>query len=754
MRGKAIWIVLFFLFPLLSDAQLSIKGKVAAKDSGMPLLGASVVCGPQGTITDENGEFQLVTGQGCELTISYVGYRSIIQSIRTSANDLFFSLEEISEVLDITTVTANKFEQRLSESTVAVEILKPNLLRSTNTVKSDDILNKLPGVQVVGGQANIRGGSGFSYGAGSRVMVLLDDMPALQVDAGYANWGDMPVEAISQLEVVKGASSSLYGSAALNGIINFRRIQPGAKPETNAFVSLTHYLSPRDEKYKWWGDTLIPYRLNVGFAHAQKLNKTDLTIHGYFGKLQSYAKETYETRGRMGFNIKHALSDRTFLGVNSLINVMESSDFFIWRNALRGIYEPFAGTISSGNRIRMSIDPYLIHYQKNGAKHRLNTRYFYINNNNNNNQQNQSSTYFAEYQFSHVFAPLDLHYSVGGVLSITDSKAQLFGDSTYLYTNAATYIQLDKKIGERFTISAGARYEFNRQNSPEEFQGFTIPGGKVEDSQIISRLGLNYKIMEYSSLRLSWGQGYRYPTVTERFISTQFGGFTIFPNPVLNPEYGWSAELGIKQGFKLAAFKGYLDLAAFTQEYEDMIEFTFLENPYGFKPINIGNTKISGYEASIIGQFSLGEIPITTILGYTYINPIYKNFEDRPEIKENTSTDQNVLKYRSKHSAKADVEASWKNFKLGYAIQYYSHVINIDKRFESPIGGVDLFSIKAYRDMDNDGSIVMDTRISYTMGKMTLGFLVNNILNAAYTVRPGVLEAPRNISLRLDMNLK
>ena len=37
---------------------------------------------------------------------------------------------------------------------------------------------------------------------------------------------------------------------------------------------------------------------------------------------------------------------------------------------------------------------------------------------------------------------------------------------------------------------------------------------------------------------------------------------------------------------------------------------------------------------------------------------------------------------------------------------------------------------------------------------MTLGFLVNNILNAAYTVRPGVLEAPRNISLRLDMNLK
>lgn len=66
-------------------------------------------------------------------------------------------------------------------------------------------------------------------------MVLLDDMPALQVDAGYANWGDMPVEAIAQVEVVKGASSALYGSSALNGIINFRRLQAGVKPETNAF---------------------------------------------------------------------------------------------------------------------------------------------------------------------------------------------------------------------------------------------------------------------------------------------------------------------------------------------------------------------------------------------------------------------------------------------------------------------------------------------------------------------------------------
>ena len=65
---------------------------------------------------------------------------------------------------------------------------------------------------MVSSQPNIRGGSGWSYGAGSRVLLLVDDIPALQADAGLAQWDDIPVENIAQIEVVKGAASALYGS--------------------------------------------------------------------------------------------------------------------------------------------------------------------------------------------------------------------------------------------------------------------------------------------------------------------------------------------------------------------------------------------------------------------------------------------------------------------------------------------------------------------------------------------------------------
>ena len=48
---------------------------------------------------------------------------------------------------------------------------------------------------------------------------------------------------------------------------------------------------------------------------------------------------------------------------------------------------------------------------------------------------------------------------------------------------------------------------------------------------------------------------------------------TIFPNENLNPETGWSSELGIKQVLKIGEWKGFIDVAAFMMQYNDMMEF-------------------------------------------------------------------------------------------------------------------------------------------------------------------------------------
>ena len=101
--------------------------------------------------------------------------------------------------------------------------------------------------------------------------------------------------------------------------------------------------------------------------------------------------------------------------------------------------------------------------------------------------------------------------------------------------------------------------------------------------------------------------------MAELFISTQIAdGIFVYPNPGLKPENGWSAELGLKQVIKYNTWLGYLDIAGFKMQYDDMMEFTFgrfgedngFENflGYGFKSVNVGKTQISGIELSIAGQ--------------------------------------------------------------------------------------------------------------------------------------------------------
>lgn len=743
--------ILLFSFAsiCLQGQTMTISGIVTDDSSGEPLIGATIQCGEDGTISDTYGKFEITIDRGCILEISYIGYQTV--KIEKLSDNIKISLTPESKVLNTLIVTGSKYQKRLSETTVSVDVIKPDLISSINARSSGDILNKVPGVQIIGGQANIRGGSGFSYGAGSRVMILIDGMPALQADSGFANWGDMPVEALDQVEILKGAASSLYGSAAMNGIINFRRKTPGTKPSLNIFSSYTRYLDPAIGISKWWEDNDARYVANAGMSYTQKLGNLDLSAHGFYSNEESFRAETFTEKGRGGINLKYHLNDNLKIGINSLINFNSGQDYFIWDNDLRGIYKPFPGTLSSGSRTRAIIDPYIYYYGKNNAVHRLQLRYYYINNKNEFNRSNSSSNTFGEYQFQKNFDKSDLVWTSGLVTSSTSTKAELFGDTAFTYNNLGVYTQIEKSW-TKWSFSAGMRYEYNEQLSPEFFEGFHIPNGKNTDGAFVSRLGINYAMSKATNLRASWGQGYRFPTISERFIRTSFGGFEVFPNPLLDPENGYTAEIGLKQALQLGGLKAFADFALFTSTYYNMIEFSFLSDPLGFMPINVGETRINGSEVSLNGQFEIGDLNFNLLTGYTFIDPKYLNFNEREEIRNNLSTNKNVLKYRSRHSAKLDLRCDWKWVRLGISLQHNSNQVNIDKRLETPFDGVDLFKIQAFRERNNNGYQLVDLRLGGVYKSLGINFILSNVLNQNYTIRPGLLEAPRNLTVRIDYN--
>jgi iron complex outermembrane receptor protein len=267
----------FALLQTITAQNVTIKGKVTDISSGEPLIGVTVKAGNAGTATDYNGAWSLTLQPGTyDISFNFVGFESKTQSIRLTSQqpaDLNIQLGDANNLLQQATVTAGKYEKPLGEVTVSLDVIKPKLIESTNSTSVDRILDKVPGVSILDGQVAIRGGSGFSYGAGTRVLLLVDDIPALQPDAAFPNWNDFPIENIAQVEVLKGAASALYGSSAMNGIINIRTGYAKDKPETEIAVFTKVYGDPKDPAKKWWGrDTSgiqQPLQTGISFVHRR-----------------------------------------------------------------------------------------------------------------------------------------------------------------------------------------------------------------------------------------------------------------------------------------------------------------------------------------------------------------------------------------------------------------------------------------------------------------------------------------------------
>ena len=753
MQAKFILILTILLVGGNSFAQNSgIKGSVIDAYSKEFLIGASIKVNDTGVITDLNGQFDLGLAPGIyEVITSYIGYseKSIpieVKSGQFVTLDIQLSLS--STLLDAATVTGSRHEKSVARSAVSISVIKPRLADNTNTTRISTLLDKVPGVQIIDNQANIRGGSGWSFGAGSRVLLLIDDVPALQGDAGRPAWGDIPVENISQIEILKGAASTLYGSAALNGIINIRTGYATSEPVTKANIAYTYYDSPKDSAKKWW--TSAPYKVNAGLLHKQKFGDLDLVASAYYEDFKSYYIDAFEEKLRGSLNLKYRLTDKISFGLNSMVNVGKAADHFIWQNGGPGIYQGYNGTYSSRKFQRYYLDPQMTIFDKNDNRHKIIGRYYFINNDNNNGQANSSDTYYGEYQYLKSFDDIELNITVGAVGQFITSDSELLQDTTVGHKNLSQYIEFDKKIGDNLTATFGLRHEYHVQTS-EDFDD-----GKDSESKLISRAALNYQLGQGTFLRTSWGQGYRFPTIVERFITTAVGGFFIFPNPELKSEFGWSTELGIKQGFRFGAFEGYADVSVFWSQYSDMTEFTLLDDgmgSFGFQSQNVGETDIKGFEFEFLSSSKIGKVDLNIISGYTYINPKYENFTENLNVFNSISKPvgedekRNVLKYRNKHNFKIDIEATYSKLSMGLAMNSSSATETIDELL-NVIG-----QIKFYRDANPGGYKKFDARMSYQFPFMKISFLTENLFNNEIVIRPGLLEAPRTFGMRCDFNL-
>lgn len=789
--------VFFYTCEIYAQTLGVVKGVIKDKSNNESLPGAVVVLDKtKGIAADLEGVFYMTTSEGTHtLDCELVGYKKYSETITVKGNDTTFVtilLGNGNQLLDEVVISAGRFEQKLSDVTVSMEVIKPTLIENKASQSLDIIMNQVPGVVVSDGQASIRGGSGYSYGAGTRVLMLVDEMPMISADAADIKWNYLPLENLEQVEVIKGAASALFGSSAMNGVINMRTAYAKDKPQTTVSLFGATYDAPRNTSYKWWKGT-SQTQSGVNFSHSEKIGQLDLVLGGHMFNDEGYRYLETEKRGRFNVNLRYNFKKIPGLAIGLNTNMMETRGglFFLWQNA-DSVYHPQGLNIQRFSNQRVNVDPFINYYSKKGGKYSLRSRYYLTNNTNDKNQGSRAELYYNEFQYQKRFKN-NFTMTYGAVYM----EQQVIADSLYgrhSGKNYAGYAQFDYKF-RKLTTSLGLRGEYNSVDTSYT-RGYLTKKINNLPFQPVFRAGLNYHLFEYTFIRASFGQGYRFPTIAEKYVSTSVSALKIYPNPSLQPERGWSAEIGIKQGFKLFNFKGFLDIAGFWTEYQDMVEFAFdiygpktgifyQDRQYaGFKSQNVGSARINGVDASITGTGKMGPINVTTLIGFTYTNPIYLNFDPKKDTLGIEGL--KVLKYRNQQLFKADIQLDYKKISFGWSTRFYSLMENVDRRFvqsvlheyNEPGTGFNWDSIPStyilpglpeYRDTHRNsvsikvngkeiigwtGDWVHDFRVSYQVSKtLKTSIIVNNAFNAEYSLRPGDVRAPRMFLLQLMLKI-
>lgn len=744
---------------------IALKGKIT-DDTREPLVGVSIAISPTASAISGTSGGYLITVPAAgtyEVTVSYVGFETIKQTIVLSTDtELNFSLKPSSSQLNQVVVSAGKFNQEIKRVTVSTDIIKPYLIENKVTINMEQIMNQLPGVNVVDGQANIRGGSGWTYGAGSRVLVMLDDMPYITGDANQVQWKFLPTENIGQMEVIKGASSVLYGSSALNGVINIRTAVPKATPVTGITTFTGVYDQLKRDSSRWSPNARFQYGVNA--FHAQRIRQLDLTLAASYVKDEGYRLGEKDERGRFSFQTNYHSKSIPGLryGINGSLMYTNAQSFLLWESWPYA-YTALDSQTTNSRSANISIDPHL-DFVAFGLRHRIRSRFLRTSNDITTqdttvNQDNASWMAYGEYQLQKDL-PGRLGMITGGIMANHVSGNAALYNGRHTTGNIAPYLQVDLHIW-RLSFSGGLRYE-----------RFSMDG--VVESKTIGRAGVSAEITKSTFIRTSFGQGYRFPSIAERYITTSAGALNVFPNPGLKSESGWNAEVGIRQGLKIGNWQGIADVAYFYTEYENMVEFNFgqwkpldFSNPsqllksFGFMSVNVGNTRISGIDASLTGTGRIGIFGVQTLIGYTYMNPVVLHPDEvfatdssgGKYTYKNTSSDtvSNTLKYRYNQLAKADVELSWHKWSVGYSLRFNSYMKNTDKIFESVPISLAVPGIDRGRAINPDGDWLMDLRVSYQVTpRFKVNAVVNNLTNHEQMTRPADMRPPRLFVVQLN----
>lgn len=655
---------LLIIFPqiLLAQNQQShaLKGYVYNELTKKPISNANVKIGETSTVTDKNGYYlikNIAAPYQKKVKISYVGFVTIEKDIDlTSQQEINFYLIEQNHPLADVVVTATRTQKRLANSPVITQVITSQQIEDRGVSDIRNLLmQEVPGLQFqevgFGTSINMQGISG------KHILFLIDGERLTGETGNNIDYGRLVISNIERIEIIQGASSSMYGSQAMGGVINIIT----KKANKNLTLDIgAKYIEPYQKNGKKTDKNDDNYFFN------QSIDKQNIDAHINIGlklkQIRSYTSFSYKTAD--GYEL---------YDTDSLVKRFENLDTTI-HNPLNRIPTSISGYQNKQLSQRLDYDfskrlkIYLKGSYYDSQKYDFNSNYKYEQNLNvnilggvdyvlnkktslrlsvNADQYDKNQRYelfkdrIDKYYKSELLQPRLLHYYTGRkhqiVSGIEYSAESLYGYQfsdtdfeTKSLSSGSIFSQDDWQINTHLNLTTGLRIDYNNNYG----------------IHITPKLSILYKLFPFN-IRFNYAHGYRAPGLKDLYINwDHLGMFRVYGNQKLQPE--------TNHYFSISAEyinpKIYLNVMAYTNQFRDKIEGEWRNNQKELHYVNMSTAMLAG--ANINTRFN----PIENLYIYATANYMYPDKNNTIRLTTNSTWTGNArMEYKIKYANQQSV---------------------------------------------------------------------------------------------------
>ncbi len=495
------------------------------------------------------------------MSCMFYGVMSFSQDFQKKTDSIHNDLDEVI-------VTATRTKRQLSSVPMPVTLISKKQILQTGATRLRDIILEQTGLVMVTDFGNSEGVQMQGVDA-DYTLILVNGLPLIGRTSGNIDLNRLSINNIKQIEIVKGPSSSLYGSEALGGVINIITETP-KDGVTKGSVSYMSRIKAREELdlntslTYGKGKLGIDASFNLNSAGAYDLSPGD----------NSNTAAAYQN-GSGNLRLSYKFSERissNFEGRYFKENVYNDSG-----DATRS---DFGASLKTSHTLSKK---FKLNYLVYGTRFKTESIF-----------NGESSVFNQTLLRPEVKSELHLNKGtlVTGIGANFDGLERTFFDGKEQFNAYYVFGQFDTNISEKVNVIAGLRFDsFNKFNSA-----------------FSPKLSANYKINDWLTTKASVGFGYKVPDFRQLFFNFRntAGGYVVLGTQVLHELYGDLPEvhglskelnpessIGYNLGFQLKPITSlHLDVNFFRNDIKDLINTFVVSRNFTDLP----NTSVFSYE--------------------------------------------------------------------------------------------------------------------------------------------------------------